>query len=111
MDLVSLRSLALSTLQSVFGVDVTVTPVDGDPVSVTGVWMTPAPTDGPLADLKRRDRRRVMVFRRTDVPTLQRGSLVQAAELGAADVADWRVDGFEVIDAEQIRAVLVPVTE
>lgn len=111
MDLASLRSLALDVLQSVFGVEAIVTPVDGEAVTVTGVWLTPAQTDVPMPELKRRDRRRVMAFRRSDVPTLPKGSTVQATELGAAAAADWRVDGFELIDTEQVRAVLVPVAE
>ena len=108
MDLASLRGCAFSAIYGVFGISMTVTPVNGSPANVTGIWMTPTPTDLPLPDLRRRDRQRVIAFRRSEVPSLPSGSIVNAVEPGASAASDWRVDGFELTDAEQVRATVVP---
>ena len=108
MDLPSLRGCAFSAIYGVLGTAMTVTPVGGTAANVTGIWMTPTPTDLPTHELRRRDRQRLIAFRRSEVPMLPLGSSVHATEPGASAATDWKVDGFAQMDAEQVRATVVP---
>ena len=110
MDLALLYSTSLSALYGALGIPMTVTPVNGSPANVTGIWMTPTPTDLPTTDLRRRDRKRAIAFRRSEVPTLPLNSIVNAQEVGADAATNWRVDGFDRESAEQWFAVVVPTT-
>lgn len=95
-----------------FGVAITVTvpPFEDDPVATTGVWVTSITQDVPFGtDFQRRERRRVLTMALSSaLASVPRGSVVYAPEFAGGTVLRWRVDGFEVQEADHVRAVLVP---
>lgn len=104
----------LGPIFDAFGVPATVTrpAPDDTPIETTGVWVSPAVLDVPAGfDLQRADRRRLLSLRRDEVPTVPRGTVIEAPERDADDVASWRVDGIEAMDADQVRVLVVPVIE
>lgn len=111
MDLGPLRTLALNLQLSAHGVAATVTrpTPDDTPISTRGIWLRPADDPQPYGtDLRRRDPRRVIALPRADVPTLPRGTLVEAAEITGGAALTWRVDGFDqVAEVDHWRAIVV----
>lgn len=90
------------------GVTAVVEPPDAEAITTSGIWVSPAMEDMPVgADLKRRELRRVLALKRADVPAVPRGTIVTVAEPGQAVATRFRVDGFELFDAEHVRVVLV----
>jgi hypothetical protein len=60
------------------------------------------------SDLQRREPRRVFSVCRSDVPTLPRGSRIDAAERSGDVVQAWRVDEPAGADADHVRAIVIP---
>jgi hypothetical protein len=113
MDLGPLRTLALNLNLSAHVVAATVTrPLpDNTPISTRGLWLRPADDSQPFGtDLRRHDPRRVLVLPRAAVPTLPRGTVVEAPEFGSDAIVSWRVDGIDqVAEADHWRALVVRV--
>lgn len=108
MDHGALRALVLGINATVFGVPVTVS-LDAGDVATTGIWMTPQTEGYPGGlDLHRRDPRQVLVIPRSDVDSLPRGTVITAPEAAGGAVQSWRVDGFEAIEPDHYRAVVIP---
>lgn len=86
----------LDPIFEAFGVPATVTrPVPDDiPIQTTAIWDTGA-TDTIGVDLKRRESRLVMGLRRDQVPTVPKGTLIEAPPMGGGAVQTWRVDGTD----------------
>ena len=114
MDLGSLRTLAHDVSFSVHGVDATLTRPFPDEVPVTtkAIWLGPD-TDGVPAGsiFQKREARRVVALRRTDVASVPRGSLLEAPEYAGGTVQRWRVDGVHHTTPEQVRVPVVPDPE
>jgi hypothetical protein len=94
----------------VMGVPATVTravPHD-TPIETVLIWVdrsTPESPDG--ARVPRRDVRRIAVLNPLDVDTIPTGTRVAAPELQGGVVRQWKVDGIDRVDADQVRVVLI----
>lgn len=107
------RRVPLSSALAAFGLPATVTrpAPDDDPISTTGFWVSPLEETVPYgSDLPRRDPRRVFVLPRADVPTINRGTLIEAAEFEGDTVKTWRVDGLDrSVDPDHFRVIVTLV--
>lgn len=113
MDLSAVRTLTLDTNFSVFGVDVMVlTPDRNTPTAARGIWLTNTTEDRPGANpFPRKEARRAMALRRSEVPDLPRNTVITAPGAAGEDEREWRVDGVEQLEAEHWRVVVVPHRE
>lgn len=110
MDLTSLRALALSCNFSAHGVDVTVRrpSPDEDEIAARGVWQTQGLEDVPAgADWTRRGARRVLALLKSEVPTVPKGTTIIAPVPGGTTAYGWRVDGYDRVEAEHYRVIVV----
>jgi hypothetical protein len=110
---VSVRDLRVPVdpIFQAFGVPATVTRPhpDDTPITTTivwGAWPTEDAVDG--FGLQRREPRRVLSIRYDQVPTLPRGSLVDAPEVLGGVTKRWRVDMPERLDPDIGRFVVIP---
>jgi hypothetical protein len=106
-----LRALALDLNLSAHGVDVTVTrpAPDDTAIATRGIWLTTETVDVPAGEFSRREPRRVMALRRANVPTVPRGTLIEAPEKSGDAVTVWRVDGIDRLEADHVRVIVLPV--
>lgn len=95
-----------------FGVEATVTrpAPDDEPIETTGVWL---PRDSEMfpqgGEWPRRDQLRVIAFDVDAVPTLPRGTLIDAPERKGGSSRIWVVDGpagMHDIDADQRKVIV-----
>lgn len=111
MDIGPLRALVLELNADVLGVPVTVTYEDPeiDAITARGIWVTPTTDDYPagLSGIRRREPRRVLALNVVDFQTVPKGSIIDAAPPGGSSER-WRVDGYDRIEADQIRVTVVP---
>lgn len=105
-------ALVLDANLAVYGVAATVTRPhpDDTPIVTTVIWDTAA-TDAIGTDLKRRDVRPVLGLRRDEVPTVPRGTLIDAAPLRGGDVQTWRVEGTDRVTDGLLYVVVVAEPE
>ncbi len=109
MDIAALRALVLDVNAVVYGVAATVTPPGQAAVPARGIWLQPLSEEMPVGrDFQRREPRRVLGFRVSEIAAIPRGSVIAAAEHGGA-TRSWKVDGVELQTPEQIRVIVVPV--
>lgn len=102
----------LGPIFAVFGVPATVTRPASAPILTTGIWVPMAAVDSPDgADFGRRETQRVMAFRRDDVPTIPKGTIVLAPEVTGGPVLRFVVDGPEHADREIHQVYLTPDLE
>jgi hypothetical protein len=80
-----------------------------DPIATRVIWSTPSPEAMPGGDFSRREPVRVMALRRDEVPTVPRGTHIDAPEMPGGAVKTWKVDSFEREDTAQTRVFVVPV--
>lgn len=106
MDLAALRARVLTANFYAHGVVVTVTrpTPDDEPITTRGVWLTTTTEDAPTGEFSRREPRRVIALKKADVPTIKRGALIVASELGESHT--WMVDGVDRSEADHWRAVV-----
>lgn len=100
----------ISACFAAFGVAATVTrpPRDDAPITTTGVWITPLTPELPGGmGLQRREIRRVLALRRDQVPTVPRGTIISAPEYAGQTPKTWRVDGYELEEADHHRVIVV----
>jgi hypothetical protein len=112
MDLGPLRALALELNFSAHGVLAVVTrPAPyNDSIVTRCIWLTTETPGVPAStDFQRGDPRRVLVLRRTDVPAVPRNTVINAPEKAGDADQNWRVDGIDRIEADQIRVIVVAV--
>lgn len=116
MGLTGLRALVLETNRAVFGVPATVTrpAPDTTPIATSVIWVSPG-LSRPFAEaypldhrLQRRQAERMLVILLEDVLTVPKGTRVDAPERSGGPVRPWVVDDTEYIDADHVRAVVVP---
>lgn len=85
----------VTPLLAAFGVAATVTrPAPGNtPIATTGIWVDAEDDPQPYGtDFTRREPPRLLSLPRAEVPTLPRGTLVAAPEVGGGASKTWRVD-------------------
>lgn len=105
--------VSLDPLFEAFGVSAAVTlPEAADAIPATGVWVQVVPDQFPVGrDLQRREPRKVLALRRAEVPTLPRGTLIVAVPFGGEAPRTWKVDGIDHTEADEWRAIVVPVPD
>jgi hypothetical protein len=104
----------LDPIFEAFGVPATVTRPAPDeiPILTTGVWVSPLTLDMPPAmEFQRKESQRVMALTRTEVPTVPRGTIIEAPEMLGGTVQRWRIDGIEQTDSDHHRVFLLPDPE
>lgn len=102
----------LGLIFDAFSVPVTVTSPDAVAIATTGVWVTSTTESRPgFSDLQRREQVRVLALQRVDVGSVPRGTVIVAPETADGVALRWRVDGFEVLEADCVRVVVVPVPD
>lgn len=100
----------MAVVLSAFGVAVTVTrpAPDDTPIETTGAWVTPINDNYPVGpEFQRRHRRQVLVLSRDEVPTVPKGTLIDAPARDGDDERRWRVDGIDEEDADHFRVLVV----
>lgn len=113
MDFGALRTLTLDVNFSVHGVDVTVIrpAPDDDPIETRGIWLTPLTEDAPQNGVfARREPRRILAVKRSDVATVPRGTVFVAPEKAGGESRGWRCDGLERQEADHHRVIVVEDT-
>ena len=110
MGLGALRALTLDRSLAIFGVPVTVTPLDKSPITTRGIWLTPS-TEGvpPDAGYQRFEQKRIMAIGKSDVPILVKGSRIRAPEKEGGTIKRWVVDAHDFSDNEHHRVVVAEV--
>ncbi len=101
--------VSLGSIFDAFSVPATVRPPGADSIETSGVWVSSS-TDGAPSGfgVQRREARDVFALRRDEVPEIKRGTVIVAPPYGSTVLQRWRVDGFEVIEADCLRVVVVP---
>jgi len=102
----------MSPFLDAFGVPATVrrAPPNETPLETTGFWIRPLHEEQlPVgSDMQQREPRRVVVMARTAaLASLKRGDMVDAPEELGGPVVRWRVDGFDQVDNDCWRPILV----
>ena len=83
--------------------------VEGGPADITGLWMTHTLEESGGGTFKRGEIRRVIALRRSDLPTVPRGTILQAPERDGRPIMRWLVDGHELMEADHHRVVVIPL--
>jgi hypothetical protein len=110
MDLGSLRDLALELNLAAHGVEVLVTLEGAAGIETRGIWMTPISEDLPVAgEFQRREPRRVMALSRLELPSVPKGTVIQAPPKHGDNLEYWRVDGTERTEADHVRVYVIPI--
>lgn len=93
-----------------FGVDAIVAPPGETPVSVTALWLAPDTVEVPVGGSgpPRREQRRIVALRLSDVPQVPRGTIISASEYKGGASQDWKVDSTERLDYDHVRVLVVP---
>lgn len=115
MDIGAVRALVLDANWQAYGVDAVVTRPAPDNTPITGVkviWVTPETADVPVGGVwQRRELRPVLAIRRSDVPTVPRGTRIVAAPRGSSVAQAWQVEGVEREEVEHVRVTVLALEE
>lgn len=101
-----------TVVQDAFGLPATVTrpAPDDTPLTATVVWITPQTMDSPGGSpFGRREAVRSLGISRAQVATVPRGTRIQVAEQDGDAVRTWQVDELEIVEADHVRALVVPM--
>jgi len=100
---------------SAFGVPATVTrpAPENTPVATTGIWLSSLDEDRPFGtDFQRRAPRHLLsIAREAGLTHIPRGSVIVAPEQVGFALRTWRVDGYERVDSDDMRVILVPASD
>lgn len=111
----TLRGLVVAQNVRTFGVPATVTrpAPDDTPIETSGaIWVTPVTEEQPSGvAFSRRERRRVLALLTSEVPTVPRGTVIEAPDERDGDTQRWVVQSVEIAEAEHVRVVVVPADE
>src|SRR5687768_6519968 len=111
MDFGSLRALVVDLNFEAHGVPATVTrpAPNNTPITMRVIWMTPVTAGGPRAmDFQRNEALRIIALKRSEVPTVPKGTLIDAPPKAGEAAQLWRVDGFDREEADQKRVIVIP---
>jgi hypothetical protein len=106
------RAMVVDLNFATLGVAATVTrpAPDDTPIETTAIWVTPTTQDVPgRPEYQRRDPIRVMALKHVDVPTVPKGTRIEAAERDGEDARTWRVDAVERVEADHVRVIVMAV--
>lgn len=93
-----------------FSVAAIVTPPGEASIETRGFWVGHTCEDVPGAsDLQRREAKPVFVLRRSEVPVVPLQTVIEAADYGTGTVRTWLVDGFDRVEADHVRAIVIPL--
>lgn len=110
----AVRALVLETNLAVHGFDIVVTrpAPDDTPIETRGIWLTPTTDDmPPSSEAGRREAIRILALSLAAVPTVPKGTRIDAPpKAGDADLV-WRVDGLAQREADHVRVYVVPSGE
>lgn len=113
MSLDAAWAVGVGVMFTTMGVPAVVTrPAPNDtPIETRLIWVDRSTPDVPDAQAPRREVRRVAAFQVSAVSALPKGTRVVAAESQVGSARAWRVDGTDRVEVDQIRVVLLPVTD
>jgi hypothetical protein len=97
-----------------FGLPATVTrpAPDDTPIETTVVWVAPLPEEMPVGGtFRRQEPRRIASLPLAEVPTVPRGTVIEAAEAEGLETQTWRVDGIERVEFDHTRAIVLPAAD
>lgn len=102
-----LRALVRDVNHAVHGTPATVTVQGLEPVSTTAIWLTTTPEDRPDGALfSRVDPFRTLALKRSEVPTVPVGTVIDIPESDGGTVESWVVDGLERQEADHNRVIV-----
>lgn len=111
MDLGPLRALVLDVNFEAHGVAATVTrPAPNNiPIATRVIWVTPVTVGVPSdMDFQRNEPLRIIALKRSDVPTVPKGTLIDAPPKAGDASQLWRVDAFDREEADHKRVIVIP---
>lgn len=111
MDFGAVRDLARDINFVAHGMPVVVTPPapDDTPVATRGIWLTFTADGVPdNTGFQRREARRLMAFKRSEVTLIPRGTRIAAPEHMGGTTRQWVVDGTEGIDSQTTTVIVLP---
>lgn len=109
MGTAGLRGFVRDTNYAVHGVPAVLTVPDGLPVSCTVIWLSPPTEMQPAGvDIRRAGARKGLGVRRSEAPSLPRGSCFSVAEAPGESAADFLVDSVDTVDHCEYRVTVVP---
>lgn len=107
-DLGALRLLTRDLNFDGHGLPATVQIPDGEPVETRVIWCVPPLEEVPLGTtFSRADPQRVLAIRTDEVPTVPLKTTVLVAPMYGADVQRWIVDGFDRVELDHTRVIVV----
>jgi hypothetical protein len=112
MSLDAAWALAQNAAFSTMGVPAVVTrPSPSDaPIETSLIWVNVETQSEPgAAEFVRRERVRIAVLDRDDVPTVPKNTRIVAAEREGGPERTWRVDGIDRSEPDQMRVIVVEV--
>lgn len=108
MDLGPLRTLAAELNFDAHGVAVQVTRPREVPEAGAGIWQNNLSDSQPVGrDFMAREPRRLMAFRRSEFPDLERGTVVRASETIGGVARTWQIDGVELTETDYTVYILI----
>ena len=91
------------------GVPATVTRPREVGISTRAIWVTPVSDLLPGgADFQASRPERIIALKLNEVPTVPRGTIIDAPERGGGAVQRWEVDGRERTEADHVRVIVRP---
>lgn len=105
--------IPLEPIFAAFGLAADVTTPDAEsPITTTVVWSSVETDDVPGGSaFQRREPLRVAGLKRSEVPTVPRGTLIVAPEVLGGAVKTWRVDGTDRVDVDMVRVIVMQVED
>lgn len=86
---------------------------DSTPIDSVVVWLTHQSLLTPDQGMRigRREPSRTACISRVDVPTVPRGTILEAPEFEGADVRRWKVEALEAEEYDHVRARVILIVE
>lgn len=113
MDVAALRALVVETNFSVHGVTVTVTTPDAErSITTLAIWMTTDTQHAPMdAPFPRRDPRRVLALKRSEIAEVPIGTEIEAPARGGDPARTWIVQAYVAQFHDHAQVVVIPKAE
>ena len=109
VNLQTLRDLATDKCFGIAGEDAAVTRPWENPIPAKVFWLDPLDEPSPIGrDYARRGPRWLLAVRRSEVPELQRGSLINGSGPPGSTISTWQVDSMELVNRECFYVGVIP---